>query len=157
MIIHRFRGDAGIGQEAVERFLQRTQVALNPQIKIQDELAISVKEESIGLPDRNTEQIGPARRPDHGLDDFGIGDEDIDSIDRQIDHGRLAQRQKQALGNRTIARFADIDLHRIAALAAGRLRQRGRSHRQSGEQEQGADHHLKPQLSSARAMVCECP
>ena len=111
MIVHGFCSDAAIRKESVHRLLQGAHVTLDPDIQIEDQIALGIEEKRIGLTDRLTQQIGAGRRADHGVGHFRIGDQHIRSIDGQVDDRRLVERELQHFRCRTITRAGDIDLH----------------------------------------------
>lgn len=158
MVIHRLGLDPGVRQEAVQRALQRREIAFDPQVEIQDQLTVGVEEKRIGLADAHAHQIRPARCAHDGVDDSRIGDQDVSHIDRQMHDGGLGQRQVEGFGDRAVARLADIDLHRIAAFGAGRLGvPRCCGEGGDGEKDQGADHRGSPHSSPASATCWAWP
>ena len=123
-----------------ERGAHAVEVALDRDVVGSDLLAVGIEKHNVGLADRSTDDIGALRRSDDRVGDFGIGDQHILHIARQVDdHGLTdAECQKARFDGRADRRRR----HRIfIGLGRDDGHERSERQRRDGRQQQGAGRH----------------
>jgi hypothetical protein len=68
-----------------ERAAQAVEVAGDGDVEAGDLPALGIEEEDVGLPDGDADDVGAARRADHGVRGFRIGDQHVLDVGRQVD------------------------------------------------------------------------
>ena len=123
-----FDGDVGIGNDLLDRRADAVEVAGDRDIEAGHLPAVGVEEKHVGLADRDADDVGAARRADHGVGDLRIGDQHVLDVARQIDDHRLADAER----HRARAEIAGGDVDGLRRLlgqrqfagVGGRLRKR---------------------------------
>ncbi len=95
--VQALRIDVALGEEAVDRVAQLVGRRVDADIEIEDLAAHAVKEDGIRLTARDTQYKDATWRAQHGVGDGGVGDEDVRSVDREVDDRRPALGQVEHL------------------------------------------------------------
>ena len=129
--------DVGIRQRLPDRGAQPVEVARHRDIETDDLLAVVVEEEHVGLSAGRADDVGAARRADHGVGDLRIGDQHVLDVARQVDDHRLADAERDETRAGVARRHGD-DL--LALIGCGRAAGSGQPERNTqGNKHRGAD------------------
>jgi hypothetical protein len=86
-------GQFGSGEEFGQRLAQGRQVLFDPDVHLENPVALLVQEERVGIPGLQPDHISVAGRLDHDVGDGRIRDQDVAGIARQVDVQGLGGRQ----------------------------------------------------------------
>ena len=116
VVVERLDIDPGGREVLTERVAQAAQIAGHANFQIKYLLPAVVEEESVGLPHRKANQIGPLVGAHHCIDDRRVGHQDVAGGHGQLHDRGLVESEHDASRDLPYAALIDLDEPRVAGM-----------------------------------------